>query len=98
MSTTYVSEPDNGNLFIVKNKVHPKAPDLRGNIVLSVPLLTELVNELKAGGEAKIEIALWRKHSPNVGEFFSAKISQAWKKPDDPKPSPKKESDDDIPF
>ena len=94
--STYVSEPDNGNLFGVQNKINPKAPDFRGNVVLSVPLLTELVAELKSGGEAKIEIALWRKNSSSVGEFYSTKISKAWKRPDPPKPA--KEDDDDVPF
>ena len=94
--STYVSEPDNGNIFGVQNKVNPKAPDFRGNVVLSVPLLTELVAELKSGGDAKIEIALWRKNSSSVGEFYGAKISKAWKRPDPPKPA--KEDDDDVPF
>ena len=97
MSTTYVSEPDNGNLFAIQGKVNPKAPDFRGNVVLSVPLLTELIADLKSGGEAKIEIALWRKHSSTVGDFYGAKLSKAWKRPE-PTKEVKREDDDDVPF
>jgi hypothetical protein len=95
----YQAIPDNASLFTVRNKLNPKSPDLRGEIILSEALMQDLINDFKAGNQPKIDVGIWRKSSERAGEFFSIRISKAYKRHDsEPVKQVERTVDDDVPF
>jgi hypothetical protein len=60
-----------GALFINNRKTSEKQPDFRGELTLSKALLKELVEKVKAGEEAKLSLAVWRKKSKAGNDFMS---------------------------
>ena len=74
MSTPF---PDSG--FVNENlkKTSDTQPAWRGTINVS-PALAE-----KIAKDGKFDIAMWERPVNQYGKSFSAKISVAWKKPDD---------------
>jgi hypothetical protein len=70
--TEYTND-DRGALF-PRDKRSPKAPDMGGELELSKDTVAYLVNCLKAGKEAKIEISAWRKRSKSDLTFLSCQV------------------------
>lgn len=89
MNKTYY---DSAALFSPRVKSE-NGPDFRGDIELSAELCAYILSKANAGEDVKLNIALWSKQS-QYGEYFSAKIKQAWegKKP------VKQIDDEEIPF
>ena len=91
--------PNSGRLNYSQRKVHPKSPDLYGELVLERRYLKEL---LEATDEDDIPVKLdgWQ-NDGQYGTYFSLKVN-TYKKPDGnvttspAKPAPV--NDDDIPF
>ena len=94
--------PNSGRLNYSRNKVHPKSPDMYGELVLTREFMKSL---LEATDEDDIAIKLdaWQQDG-NYGPWFSIKVN-TWKKPDGniatppakPEPAPPVD-DQDIPF
>lgn len=80
-----------GALFINNRKGSQNHPDFRGELTLSKALLKELVEKAKAGEEAKMSLAVWKKTSKAGNEFMSvaAQIYTDYKK---------KEEEIEVPF
>jgi hypothetical protein len=87
---------DSGALFTPRVKTE-NAPDFRGDIELSAELCSYISRKAKSGEEVKINIALWSKQG-QYGEYFSAKLKQAWERNEEQRPAPKPIDDDAIPF
>lgn len=93
--------PNSGRLNYSQRKIHPKSPDLYGELVLERRYMREL---LEATDEDDIHIKLdgWQQEGNN-GAWFSLKVN-TWKKPDGnvstppPPPATPPVNDDDIPF
>ena len=92
--------PNSGRLNYSQRKVHPKSPDLYGELVLDRKYLKEL---LEATDEDEIPIKLdgWQ-NDGQYGTYFSLKVN-TWKKLDGnvttpAKAAPPPVNDDDIPF
>ena len=92
--------PNSGRLNYSQRKVHPKSPDLYGQLVLERRYLKEL---LEATDEDDITIKLdaWQ-NDGQYGTYFSLKVN-TWKKPDGNVATPpaKQEppaDDQDLPF
>jgi hypothetical protein len=94
--------PNSGRLNYSQRKVHPKSPDLYGELALDRALIKTL---LEATDEDEIVVKLdgWQ-NDGNYGTYFSLKVN-TWKKPDGnvatppAKPQPSAPvSDEDIPF
>lgn len=94
--------PNSGRLNYSQRKVHPKSPDLYGELVLERRYMKEL---LEATDEDDIPIKLdgWQ-NDGQYGTYFSLKVN-TWKKPDGnvatepakPEPAPPVD-DQDVPF
>lgn len=96
MSNKY---PNSGVLFYAKNKVHPKSPDLTGDITFERSFLRNLLNEIE-GDDIKIRLSAWEKQG-NYGPFFTMSVN-TYKK-EEAAPVPKQAElppadDSDIPF
>jgi|ETNvirenome_6_85_1030632.scaffolds.fasta_scaffold242410_2 hypothetical protein len=63
-----------GALFKVDSN-HPKAPVQQGDIVIQRDLLKQLVDEAKAGREAKLRVTCWRREG-RKGPFLSVDIKE----------------------
>lgn len=87
---------DSGALFSPRVKTE-NAPDYRGDIELSTELCAFITRKARAGEDVKINIALWSKQG-QYGEYFSAKLKQAWERNEEQRPAPKVVDDSDIPF
>ena len=92
--------PNSGRLNYSQRKVHPKSPDLYGELVLDRALIKTL---LEATDEDEIVVKLdgWQ-NDGNYGTYFSLKVN-TWKKPDGNIATPPAKpalpvSDEDIPF
>ena len=89
-----------GNLF--RNKDYrPGIPEFRGDAVIPVELLRQMVALAKDGKEVKLSVALWPKESERAGRYFNLSMTEFvdWKRQAPPQQPPKKpEIDDDIPF
>jgi hypothetical protein len=95
MSNKY---PNSGVLFYAKNKVHPKSPDLTGDITFERHFLRNLLNEIE-GDEIKIRLSAWQKEG-NYGPFFTMSVN-TYKKEEVPAPrqdAPPPANNEDIPF
>lgn len=90
--------PNSGRLNYSRNKVHPKSPDMYGELVLTREFMKSL---LEATDEDDIAIKLdaWQQDG-NYGPWFSIKVN-TWKKPEQPaqqEAAPTPANDEDIPF
>ena len=94
--------PNSGRLNYSQRKVHPKSPDLYGELVLERQFLKSLLEATDAD-DIPIKLDGWQ-NDGNYGTYFSLKVN-TWKKPDGniatppakPEPAPSV-SDEDIPF
>lgn len=90
--------PNSGRLNYSRNKVHPKSPDMFGELVLTREFMKSL---LEATDEDDIAIKLdaWQQDG-NYGPWFSIKVN-TYKKPEQPaqqQEAPPPADDSDIPF
>ena len=92
--------PNSGRLNYSQRKVHPKSPDLYGELVLDRKFLKDL---LEATDEDDIPIKLdaWQ-NDGQYGTYFSLKVN-TYKKPDgnvttSAPPAPPEVDSDDVPF
>ena len=76
-----------------------KQPDMKGDITLERSLLKQLLSETDEDN-IKIKLSAWKREGRS-GEFLSLAYD-AYRKPDESKPAPKKanydDSDDPLPF
>ena len=92
--------PNSGRLNYSQRKVHPKSPDLYGELVLDRALIKTLM-EAKDEDEIVVKLDGWQ-NDGNYGTYFSLKVN-TWKKPDGNVSTPpaKQEppaDDQDLPF
>ena len=96
--------PNSGRLNYSQRKVHPKSPDLYGELVLERSYLRQLMEETDED-EITVKLDAWQ-NDGQYGTYFSLKVN-TWKKPADgaapPKPpqrpaAPPPVDDQDIPF
>lgn len=64
-----------GALF-TNNKKSENHPDFRGEITITNTLLREIVDEVKAGREAKLSIAAWEKVSKKGNTYLSLNVQK----------------------
>ena len=85
--------PNSGRLNYSQKKLHPKSPDLYGDITLERQYLKSL---LEATDEDDIVIKLdaWQNNG-QYGTYFSLKVN-TWKKQEQAAPAPV--DDDSVPF
>jgi len=72
--TQYQELPNSGKLFNSKNRVHPKSPDMNGDLKIERSLLLELMNE-QQGNDITIKLSAWRGNGPVAGEYISLKVN-----------------------
>jgi len=101
MSTKY---PNSGRLNYSQKKIHPKSPDLYGELVLDRAYIKSML-EATDEDEIVVKLDAWQ-NDGNYGTYFSLKVN-TWKKPElvTPPPrggnvatSPTAPEDQDIPF
>lgn len=68
---------DSGILFVNKAQ-NDKAPSFKGDIELSAEVVKFLVENLRAGKPAKLELAGWNKTSSKGTQFISLKLSKPY--------------------
>jgi hypothetical protein len=90
--------PNSGRLNYSQRKVHPKSPDLYGDITFDRSYLRSVMEETD-GDEITIRLDAWQNEGNN-GAWFSLKVN-TWKKTEPPL-TPQKSlpdaEDDPIPF
>lgn len=94
--------PNSGRLNYSQRKVHPKSPDLYGDMTFDRAYLRTLMEETD-GDEITVRLDAWQ-NDGQYGTYFSLKVN-TWKKTEPaltPKPpqkpaTPEPESDD-VPF
>ena len=92
--------PNSGRLNYSQRKVHPKSPDLYGELVLERSYLRTLMEETDED-EITVKLDAWQ-NDGQYGTYFSLKVN-TWKKPDNVAPPPKPaampvDDDDPLPF
>jgi len=87
------SNPNTGKLNYSKKKLHPKSPDLYGELILERQYVKSLL-EATDEDELLIKLDAWQ-NDGNYGTYFSLKVN-TWKKPEQPAPAPV--DDTDVPF
>ena len=90
--------PNSGRLNYSQRKVHPKSPDLYGQLVLERQYLKELLEATDEDG-ILIKLDAWQNEG-QYGTYFSLKVN-TWKKPDGnvaTPPPPPPVTDEDLPF
>lgn len=87
--------PNSGALFYSQNRVHPKSPDMSGNIVIDKSLLTQLMEE-SPDDSVKINLSAWNKEGRN-GPFLSLSVNVYRREVPIAAPAPQL-NDEDIPF
>ena len=91
--------PNTGRLNYSQRKVHPKSPDLYGDITLERSYLRTLLQETE-GDDITIKLDAWQ-NDGQYGTFFQLKVN-TWKKTETleaPKPpAPQPADDSDVPF
>lgn len=95
MTTKY---PNSGRLNYSQKKIHPKSPDLYGELVLDRAYIKSML-EATDEDEIVVKLDVWQ-NDGNYGTYFSLKVN-TWKKPDVTAPPPKPEppaDDSDVPF
>jgi hypothetical protein len=70
----FETRPDSGALFTNGKKTSDKAPDLRGDAVLSPELVRHLAGLVNSKQPAKIRIAVWSKTTSKGDKFLSLKL------------------------
>lgn len=68
---------DSGILF-ANQKQSEKAPDFKGDIEFSAEVVKYLVDNLKAGKPAKLDLAGWHRKSAKGTQFISLKASKPY--------------------
>lgn len=101
MTTKY---PNSGRLNYSQKKIHPRSPDLYGELVLDRAYIKSML-EATDEDEIVVKLDAWQ-NDGNYGTYFSLKVN-TWKKPDVTAPpprggnvstSPTVPDDQDIPF
>jgi len=91
--------PNSGRLNYSKRKIHPKSPDLYGDITFERSYLRTLLQETE-GDDITVRLDAWQ-NDGQYGTFFQLKVN-TWKKTEPAIEAPKAampEADDDpIPF
>ena len=94
-----------GAIYVNNYKNSDKQPDWTGKVALDKTLLKALVENIKAGEEAEMRIALWDRVSKNGNEYKYSRLDIPQPQNETksaPAPAPVKQaeelSDDDIPF
>ena len=91
--------PNSGRLNYSKRKIHPKSPDLYGDITFERSYLRTLLQETD-GDDITVRLDAWQ-NDGQYGTFFQLKVN-TWKKTEPAIEAPKAampEADDDpIPF
>lgn len=64
-------EKSRGALFVNKRREKESHPNHRGELTLTKDLLKQLVEQVKAGGEAKLSVAAWNKTSKGGLDYLS---------------------------
>ncbi len=104
---SYARDKTGGILFIESKKSSPKAPDFTGEVEFLRDEVMHLVEALKAGNEAKLRIAGWKKVSTKGNKFISLGLEIPRKASDEGTKSSegdgwgdddKDDLDDQIPF
>lgn len=85
-----------GALFINQNKTNEKAPDLSGDVEISMDMLKHLVDLAKRNQPLKMRMAAWVKQGQR-GKFYSVQLSEN-KKPEAQAQKKPGFLDDDVPF
>jgi hypothetical protein len=65
--------PNSGALFPAKSRVHPKSPDVSGDINIERSLLRQLMDE-QDGDSVKIKLSGWNRSS-GYGDFISLVVN-----------------------
>lgn len=68
---------DSGILFANK-KQSDKAPDFKGEVELSAEVVKYLIDNLKGGKPAKLDLAGWHRTSAKGTQFISLKASKPY--------------------
>lgn len=89
------SNPNTGKLNYSKKKLHPKSPDLYGELILERQYVKSLL-EATDEDELLIKLDAWQ-NDGNYGTYFSLKVN-TWKKQEQPAPTPTPVDDTDVPF
>lgn len=95
--------PNSGRLNYSQRKLHPKSPDLYGELVLERSYLRTLLNETD-GDDIPVKLDAWQ-NDGQYGTYFSLKVN-TWKKPEGeqpqpparPAPPPVADDSGDVPF
>jgi hypothetical protein len=96
--------PNSGRLNYSQRKVHPKSPDLYGELVLDRQYLRDLM-EATDSDEIPVKLDAWQ-NDGQYGTYFSLKVN-TYKKPDDgqqvPRPPARptavgNDNSEDVPF
>ena len=94
--------PNSGRLNYSQRKVHPKSPDLYGELVLDRHFLKDLMEQTDED-DIVIKLDGWQQDG-NYGPWFSIKVN-TYKKPDGSsstsapaRAAPPPANDEDIPF
>ena len=87
--------PNSGRLNYSQRKVHPKSPDLYGELVLERQYLKDLLEATDAD-DIPIKLDGWQ-NDGQYGTFFQLKVN-TWKKTEPAVQAPPPADDSDIPF
>jgi hypothetical protein len=93
--------PNSGRLNYSQRKVHPKSPDLYGELVLDRKFLKDLMEQTDED-DIPIKLDAWQ-NDGQYGTYFSLKVN-TYKKPDGnvtapvPVAAPPAVDSDDVPF
>ena len=89
--------PNSGRLNYSKRKIHPKSPDLYGDITLERSYLRTLLQETE-GDDITIRLDAWQ-NDGQYGTFFQLKVN-TWKKTEPPVvvKAPPPADNSDVPF
>lgn len=92
--------PNSGRLNYSQRKVHPKSPDLYGELVLDRKFLKDLMEQTDED-DIPIKLDAWQ-NDGQYGTYFSLKVN-TWKKQDgnsstSEPPAPPPVDNSDVPF
>ena len=87
--------PNSGRLNYSKRKIHPKSPDLYGDITFERSYLRTHLQETD-GDDITVRLDAWQ-NDGQYGTFFQLKVN-TWKKTEPAVQAPPPADDSDIPF
>lgn len=87
--------PNSGALFHAQNRIHPKSPDMSGDIVIDKALLNQLMAE-SPDDTVKVKLSAWNKDGRN-GPFLSLSVNVYRRDAQIATPAPQID-DSDLPF